>query len=159
MIANWNAVVAPGDLVYHLGDFAFYRTQAEVEAVLSQLKGQKHLVEGNHDHKQVRRAKGWASVKDYYELKVDLGGKRKQLICLFHYPMMTWNGAHHGSWHLHGHCHGTLKESSTTRIDVGVPCFNYTPVSIEQIADEMSKKQYIVVDQHDDRRASHLSHK
>lgn len=23
LIANWNAVVRPGDLVYHLGDFAF----------------------------------------------------------------------------------------------------------------------------------------
>ena len=153
MIDNWNSVVKNGDLVYHLGDFAFYRDQKQVEAVLAQLKGQKYLIEGNHDHKQVRRAKGWTNVLDYYELKVDMGGSRKQLICLFHYPMMTWNTAHHESWHLHGHCHGTLKAPETTRMDVGVPCIDYTPISLEAVADIMSKRTYGTVDQHDkDRR-------
>lgn len=155
LIENWNALVKRGDLVYHLGDFAFYKSVEQVERVLSVLNGQIHHVYGNHDRQQVNAAKGWASQQHYKEIKVNIGEPRKKKIVLCHYPFMTWNAAHHGSWHLHGHCHGNLQPSSTTRIDVGVPCWNYRPVSLDQIVEEMKNRKYVVVDQHtSDRRPS-----
>ena len=138
----------PGDIVYHLGDVAFYRKQVQVEALLSRLHGQKFLIRGNHDHKAVRKAKGWAQVVDYKEVTVEIDGL-KQHIVLFHYPMRTWNGAHHGTWALHGHCHGTLQENLGARtFDVGVDCWNYAPISLGEVAAKMENHTYEVVDHH-----------
>lgn len=153
LIERWNACVQSGDVVYHLGDVAFYKRVEQVEALLARLNGQKHHLYGNHDRDAVCRAKGWASQEHYRELKIDLGGERRQKIVLCHYPLMTWNGAHHGSWHLHGHCHGTLRGPATTRLDVGVPCHGYRPVSIESVQAIMASRTYLVVDQHQDRSA------
>lgn len=46
LVARWNAVVRPGDTVWHLGDVYFGRDTHEI---LGSLVGLKHLVLGNHD--------------------------------------------------------------------------------------------------------------
>ena len=48
MINNWNALVKPGDKVYHLGDVLF-GSKLEFPSLWSRLKGRKRLVVGNHD--------------------------------------------------------------------------------------------------------------
>ena len=48
MISLWNQRVNRDDNVYILGDFC-YRNEKSAEWYLSQLKGHKHLVLGNHD--------------------------------------------------------------------------------------------------------------
>lgn len=59
MIERWNARVAKGDLIYHIGDFAF----TDHMPYLSRLNGQKRLILGNHDHSnRVKKAKGWSTV-------------------------------------------------------------------------------------------------
>lgn len=47
LIENWNKTVAPGDVVYHLGDFALDRLDA-IKTILDQLTGDVHLILGNH---------------------------------------------------------------------------------------------------------------
>ena len=47
MIERWNAVVAPEDFVWHLGDVA--RRPEEVSALMARLNGTKHLLRGNND--------------------------------------------------------------------------------------------------------------
>ncbi len=159
LIENWNALVKPGDVVYHLGDFSMYKLKPseeikKVEVILSRLNGQKHHLYGNHDKEAVNKAKGWVSQQHYKEIKVDVGEKRRKKIVLFHYPITVWNGAHHGSWHLYAHCHGTLMPINTTHIDVGVPCWDYKPVHLDTIQQVMATRKYIVVDQHRDRRSN-----
>ena len=63
MIARWNAVVRPEDVVYHLGDFGADGAQAQV---LSVLNGTKYLIKGNHDvgSNADYRAFGFAEVYD-----------------------------------------------------------------------------------------------
>ena len=48
MIANWNAVVSPDDIVYHLGDFAFEKDRPTLENLMSQLNGEKHIIWGHN---------------------------------------------------------------------------------------------------------------
>ena len=48
MIRRWNETVTDHDLVYHLGDFCS-RGEDRCRELLSQLKGHKFLVMGNHD--------------------------------------------------------------------------------------------------------------
>lgn len=48
LIKNWNDKVARNDTVYILGDFLF-RAKRFPEECLSELKGKKHLIIGNHE--------------------------------------------------------------------------------------------------------------
>lgn len=56
MIANWNKVVAPGDRVIHVGDFAM--AARAVETVLPRLNGNIELYLGNHDFPHPAHEKG-----------------------------------------------------------------------------------------------------
>ena len=49
MIAKWNSVVRPDDMVLHLGDFALQMNEEEVTALVSKLHGTIILIRGNHD--------------------------------------------------------------------------------------------------------------
>ncbi|MDV3251756.1 metallophosphoesterase family protein [Devosia sp. BK] len=126
LIANWNAVVAPDDEVWHLGDFARGTTE-EVEALLAQLNGTKHLIIGNNDPQTTLEAKGWASIQHYVELTID-----GQLFVICHYPFRTWNKMGKKSINLHGHSHGKLTPIPR-QFDVGVDAQDLRPQSIEHI--------------------------
>lgn len=125
LVRNWNAVVAPEDEVWHLGDFA--RKPADVPELLARLNGTKHLVRGNNDPAGTVEADGWASVQDYAELEVD--GRR---LVLCHYPFRTWNGIGRGAMNLHGHSHGRLKPLPRQH-DVGVDAREFRPVTLDEI--------------------------
>lgn len=135
LIENWNASIKPGDSVYHLGDFSFMDFDSTKKFAV-RLNGNKFLVKGNHDNmRNVLNLGAFQWVKDYFELR---DGKR--FIVLSHFPFLTWNKSHHGSWHLHGHTHGTLKkEDGICRYDVGVDCHEFSPISIDKIIDVMKK--------------------
>jgi calcineurin-like phosphoesterase family protein len=122
LVAGWNAVVAPDDEVWHLGEVA--RRPGDVPALLARLNGTKHLVRGNNDHPATGEAHGWASVQDYAELTVD---DTRLVLC--HYPFRSWNGQHRRSLNLHGHSHGRLKPMPR-QFDVGVDARCYRPVAL-----------------------------
>lgn len=161
LVYNWNAIVQPGDIVYYLGDLTFLRPDT-VPALVKGLRGQIHLIRGNHDRflKDKKREFGFAWVGEYKEVKV---GEQKIVLC--HYPFLTWNGRNRGSWSLHGHSHGSLpRDFSTKRMDIGVDAVAallagdgprsaavYRPISYEEVAVEMGKHGISVVDHHEAR--------
>lgn len=124
MIVKWNEVVGKDDLVYHLGDFAF----ADHTPYLQRLNGWKRLIRGNHDHSnRVKAAKGWEHVSDIEHVRVE-----GQSLVLFHYAMRVWNKSGHGAIQLYGHSHNNL-EGDAQQCDVGVDCWDFYPVTLEQI--------------------------
>ncbi len=125
LIARWNAVVAPGDIVWHLGDVA--RRPGDVPPLLDRLHGTKHLLRGNNDPDATAAAPGWASVGSYAELELD--GHR---LVLCHYPFRSWNGQHKRALNLHGHSHGRLKPMPR-QFDVGVDVHGFAPVTLTQL--------------------------
>jgi len=144
LIENWNKVVGEKDVVYLLGDLGITSTN-NILKVLRRLKGSEiHLIRGNHDKKLSRETKTFFnSCSDYKEIEVE-----GQHIVLSHYPFVTWNRSHYGTYMLHGHCHGTLpKDMNSFRVDVGVDCWDYTPISFAQIKAEMSTRKNIPLDQ------------
>jgi calcineurin-like phosphoesterase family protein len=145
LIHNWNSVVGPEDTVYHLGDFAVGGGPAA--PYLRRLNGKIQFCLGNHDKRLMRSYldSGWEfDIPHLREVTVD-----KQEIILCHYAMKVWNGSHKGHWQLYGHSHGTLPDDPTTlSCDVGVDCWNYFPVSMEQLRDKMKTKTYKPVDHH-----------
>jgi calcineurin-like phosphoesterase family protein len=151
-IQRWNDIVRPGDSVYHLGDFAISygkRHEKLVDDLLARLKGQKFLIKGNHDRKEVVDNPRWAAVYDYKEIKVDRGGVHKQRIVLFHYPLRSWNQVHRGAWHLHGHCHGNLPQCPGKHLDVGMDAAaNHRLLSLDEVAHYMESRQIHSEDHH-----------
>ncbi len=127
LIANWNAVVGPDDVVWHLGDFAIRQSGARVAALFAALNGRKHLIIGNNDPASTISQPGWESAGHYAEIDVD--GVR---LVMAHYAFRTWNGMGRGAIDLHGHSHGRLKPM-TRQIDVGVDAWDYRPVTLAQM--------------------------
>lgn len=152
MIANWNKVVAPNDVVYHLGDFAFIRSEEDVLHILDRLMGTKILILGNHDKKMSGKVKNrFQFVTSYCEIKVEDDAARngRQDVVLMHYAMRVWNKSHYGAWQLYGHSHGSLPDlNNSLSIDVGVDCHNYTPISYDQVKQIMKKKTFVPIDHH-----------
>lgn len=143
MISNWNSVVKPGDEVYHVGDFAFVKNKNRINEILRQLNGQVHLILGNHDKQPAKQA-NFASVSSMKKIKI---GDTKIILC--HYAMRVWDQSHYGTYHLYGHSHGTLADDpNALSCDIGVDCWNFTPVSIEQIREVMHKKNFKPIDHH-----------
>lgn len=143
LIDAWNARVAPDATVIHLGDISFRNADATV-AILKQLNGHKTLIEGNHDRGFVMKvAKCFAGgVHTYHEMKVE-----GQKIILFHFPIASWHAVHHGSWHLHGHSHGSSPPVGK-RMDVGVDCHALHPVSFREVARVMATREIASGDGH-----------
>lgn len=103
LIEYWNNTVSKTDTVYHLGDFCF-GNQDKVKELLGKLNGTIILIRGNHDK---------VFNHEYLEIKLN----NKSLI-LFHYPITSWNRMHYGTYHLHGHTHGSF-EGQGNILDVG----------------------------------------
>lgn len=150
LIENWNSIVKRGDRVYHNGDISFHKPEQTIK-ILRRLNGQIFVQKGNHDPEDVLNTLlrenlivGWRDIRDLQVGK----GDDKQMIVMSHYPMVTWNRGHYGSWMLHGHSHGNLADDGNTRLDVGVDVWNYHPVSYEQIAQEMKGRTFKAVDHH-----------
>lgn len=124
MIARWNERVAPGDTVYHVGDFAL----RDHNPYLMRLHGQKHLVIGNHDHSnRVKKATGWWTVDSMKTVTVE-----GTPVMLCHYGLRVWSRSHYGALHFYGHSHGNLPGDSQCT-DVGVDCWDFRPVSLDEI--------------------------
>ena len=144
LINRWNEVVDDKSTVYHLGDFSFHKP-SYTAGILGRLKGNIHLVKGNHDAAFYRRKEfAWrfSSIQDYLEITVE-----HQRIVMCHFPFESWNIMHYGSWHLHGHSHGSLKRWGR-RVDVGVDCTNFTPLRFDHLKAEMEQYKIEVRDYH-----------
>jgi calcineurin-like phosphoesterase family protein len=130
---------------------------------LAQLNGIKHWIRGNHDYGLAKKpdvASFFQWIRDYYVLKVhdklqsDEDEKEYQYhqpIVLSHFPILSWDGMSHGTWHLHGHCHGSIDKTwnaTGTRMDVGVDTNNLYPYSYEDIKNHMALRTVTPVDHH-----------
>lgn len=151
IINNINDKVQPNDIIFILGDFVF--GEEKVKEILSRINCKNvHLVLGNHDvdiAKSKELKSLFKSVNNYLEISVqDLSLEHKyQRIVLCHYPILEWNRGHHGSWMLHGHCHGQLtipEQLKNKRIlDVGVDNLNFSPISYEELKKLFKNKENI----------------
>ncbi len=163
LIANWNRVVGPEDLVYFLGDFSMaFRS---VELYSNRLMGRKRIVPGNHDfgihsyHKKGRNPENRAAWKLKWEAYgweilpeqtiIDLGSLGIANLCHmpysselgkeFHDKYEKWRPVDDGRLLLHGHVHELWQTKrspkGTLMVNVGVDVNDYTPISVAQLED------------------------
>lgn len=143
LIENWNNVVKPDDLVFHLGDFAF-GGQPLWRSIREQLNGNIILIKGNHDDRILKNGCKVLFDGVYDQVKFYI---ENRCIYLNHYPFLCYGGSYRSEedavFQLFGHVHSgpnstgldndRLKMLFPYQYDVGVDNNNYTPVSWEQI--------------------------
>lgn len=131
MIAHWNEVVKPDDVVWHLGDMFSFKPhemdEAKAATIAKSLHGDIHLLLGNHD------VQPWLSnVIKVHRIPIIKAMWGVDVI-MCHYPIECWEDRYHGSVHLHGHTHGSMKHKIENRFDVGVDCWDFRPMTLDQI--------------------------
>lgn len=138
LIDNINALVAPTDTLYHLGDFSFKMSVGEARELRSRIRCRDiRWVPGNHDKDWSQPAVAGTFAVEPQIAMLKLGDGRKVVMC--HYPIMDWPGLGHGAIHLHGHIHSTPeynewnRDMRLLRYDVGVDANGYHPVSLDEV--------------------------
>jgi calcineurin-like phosphoesterase family protein len=136
MIQNWNRTVGNKDLVFHLGDFAFL-PEDEIRNTINRLNGNINFILGNHDRKLSKLKNITIINNSIHEMKI-----ADQFVVMSHYPLLSWNRSFHGSFMLHGHCHGTARYPyPEMRIhDVGVDCNNFKPIEFSEIREMLGSR-------------------
>lgn len=149
LINNWNEVVSPQDIVFHLGDFCFGSDKEWIK-ILQRLNGTKYLILGNHDLKKIANSN---QIKDYFadinmQMRVVVD---KQKMLLNHYPFLCFEGGYQNVWQLFGHVHSSKHSTGLdkerlvhlfpTQYDVGVDNNNYRPVSFSQVSQIITEQQ------------------
>ena len=143
LIENWNSVVGPDDIVFHLGDFAF-GGQPLWRRIREQLNGNIVLIKGNHDERNLKNGCHVLFDGVYEQVMFYIGNR---CIYLNHYPFLCYGGSYRNEegavFQFFGHVHSgpnstgldndRLKILFPYQYDVGVDNNNYTPVSWEQI--------------------------
>ena len=133
LIKNWNDVVGPEDVIYHLGDFAM-GDKGLIPGIFARLNGIKHLVLGNHDMKhngvtmlkQIEEAP-WASINK--ELTVTVDGYK---LYMRHEPNMAFLPNADADFHLCGHVHNSWNRVGPI-INVGVDVNDFRPKNIHAL--------------------------
>lgn len=119
LIDNILSQAKPGDTIYNVGDMS-YGSKAQTLDVLRKIRqmGVQHvLILGNHDN---RLDQDHFDLFDgvYERYTRDFGG---QIMVMDHFPLAEWNKMYHGSYHVHGHTHGSYKSEGRI-MDVGIDC-------------------------------------
>lgn len=127
IISRWNELVSPGDIIYHLGDFAW----KDAEPIIKRLNGQKFLIRGSHDSEGERLKKYWCQITPMKEIRID-----DACVVLSHCAMRVWEKSHYGSWHLFGHSHGHLEPRGKS-FDVGVDAHDFRPWTWGEVRERM----------------------
>jgi len=150
-IANWNERVQPDDVIFHLGDFGWGRSD-DWNYALQRLNGKKHLIIGNHDEANLRPGYEEYFESITYQKRIEINGRT---VYMNHFPFMTYGGVYRigdrGVWQLHGHVHSgernktgrdlpLLKNRSPYQYDVGVDNNNYAPISFAEIAKKIEQQ-------------------
>ena len=141
LVAAWNTVVRPDDIVCHLGDFAYKCSLDYAAGLFSRLNGRKHLVRGNHDDGLGDRLAWHAPVVDVTRVQVQDPGMATPLqVWASHYAHRTWPNARRGHLHLYGHSHGALPPIEGS-LDVGVDCWEWRPITLDRILARLPKSE------------------
>lgn len=132
LMMNWNEMISPEDIVYHLGDYSFFPVMRP-----EYLNGTIILIQGNHDRFKPKR---------YFEDRVFKNIDRrigKYNCILSHKPidLVEYNEENKTSYQfcICGHVHEKWKINNRC-INVGVDVWGYKPISEElliELLDEL----------------------
>lgn len=139
LVEKWNAVVGPGDVVYHLGD-AFMGPPETVQ-IRKRLNGKIILIKGNHDKKDALLLS--AGIDEIHRrLEIEVDGHKLYLAHIPKHlpdptartypPDLVQDPPVYYDYFLCGHVHNQWKRQGKT-INVGVDVSDFTPLTLQQL--------------------------
>jgi calcineurin-like phosphoesterase family protein len=137
LIERWNTRVGKEDVVFHLGDFALCKVSM-MKDLVSKLNGNIIIIKGNHDDPKKLRRCGFSHVLIGTLEIVFKYRQKKYKVVLKHRPQKVKDTR----FIICGHQHEKFKIKHTRDnvwINVGVDQWNYFPVSLEEVLDEIDK--------------------
>lgn len=170
IVAKWNKLVGPTDVVYHLGDVALGPSE-RWDSILNSLNGYKVLVVGNHDRifageKPRQREKWDEKYHEWFDEVVDnytgLTLTDGTVVNLSHFPYdgdsqgedryNSYRLPDGGRTLIHGHTHAEFyskgvdarvsrSEKGTLQIHVGMDAWHYAPVKESVVTDLIREVQ------------------
>ena len=157
IIKNWNEVVEPDDIVYHLGDVMLNDNDHGMKCI-SRLNGHIHLILGNHDtNGRVSLYEQCLNIDEIVFAKEIKIGKNYFFLC--HYPVITANYDDDKPWakhliNLYGHTHqqnkfycidkgnyyeGKVAQYNPYMYNVGLDAHNNRPVELQEILNDIKE--------------------
>jgi calcineurin-like phosphoesterase family protein len=127
LIANWNSVIRPEDIVYHLGD-VYFGSSEKADLLLSRLMGRKRLLLGNHDD-------GKDPVLHKHFQKIEIWRMWPEFGLIFSHVPLHSNALNPAKCpkNVHGHIHNNVDLKDERYINVSVEMTDYKPVNIEEL--------------------------
>lgn len=143
LIEKWNTTVSDEDIVYLLGDIILNDDDAGMRC-LRQLKGNIHIILGNHD--TANRQKLYS---EFYDIKyADMLRQGKWSYYLSHYPTIMGDFKDQKRlWNISGHIHSKDKFVNIQNkvYNVSVDAQNGFPVSLDQIREDIKEQRSLCV--------------
>lgn len=144
MLEAINRAVGKRDELLHLGDvfgsldWKDRAARRGARELLGRIRCRRiRLVVGNKDPRAGSFRSLFRSADESRTLRVAAPSGRELRAVCHHYPMRQWRGMRDGALHLHGHAHGALEEVGRA-VDVGVDCWGFAPIPLEQVAAMLS---------------------
>lgn len=146
IIENHNALVKPGDKVFHLGDLAMGKI-ADSLPLAKRLNGDKAIIPGNHDRifsgvKQSMMDRFMPLYSEIFTVMEEVIRMPGQRLTMCHFPFAgdsheedrytELRPVDNGDWLLHGHVHDEWQVNGR-QINVGVDVWDFRPVHLDQI--------------------------
>jgi hypothetical protein len=171
LIKNWNSKANKNTIGFLLGDTIFgYKADERLLKLFNRLTFKElYIMSGNHQagYKQLLdfcdgniikyqlvdgHEKTIHFVPNYLETYIN-----GQFIVMSHYPILSWNGAGKGAYHLFAHVHGNLNRSELglqylntgLNYEVSVENCQY-PITFGELRTKMRKKIKSCPDHHND---------
>jgi calcineurin-like phosphoesterase family protein len=130
LVDNWNSLVRPGDIVYHLGDVYMGATEDEFKHFWPRLNGSKRLIVGNHDDIPFLSRGGFFKKVKMWKVWDD------RPIIFTHVPIHE-SSIHErvldaGGINVHGHTHNNGSPKGPYKC-ICVELTGYKPVNLEEL--------------------------
>ena len=146
IITNWNHIVGPHDIVYHLGDFMMGQDIDYGIECMRRLNGEIYFIIGNHD--TTHRLEALAELPNVtiegHAVVIGAGGYR---FFACHYPVISTplgegSNLKHTLLNCHGHTHNKSQfyNENPTMINVGLDAWRNYPVHWETMIAEANKQ-------------------
>ncbi len=132
IISQWNEIVTKHDTVWILGDITMEKSGPY--QLLSQMKGIKKVVLGNHDQPQ--------HVPELLKYVNKVCGSFKLHDCIFtHIPIHPYE-LNRYDLNIHGHLHDNIIDDNVRFVNVSMELINYQPVLLNDVIENRIKFIY-----------------
>jgi len=145
ILERYKQTIGEEDTVYFLGDLTMQSSsnQEKFISIFNDLPGTKHLVLGNHDkfkpffYHEIGFSSVHTALQTTFSLR-DMGLVVDSINCfLIHDPAWAQSPGFWICGHIHNHWKSTKTDVGATLVNVGVDVWDFTPVSIKEIVQEI----------------------